>query len=204
VSLYEDHVFLNVPFDRSYVRLFRALVFAISDCGLVPRTALEVEDSGEARVDKIFRIIEESKFGVHDISRAGIDRNTRLARFNMPLELGFFLGAKRFGADHQRRKFCLILDREKFRYRNFCSDIAGQDIRNHNGDPREAIRAVRDWLNNHRTGAPMPGGKAIFDRYEQFRAQLSGQAASARLHPRELSYGDYVELVNGWLSKTPW
>jgi hypothetical protein len=199
-----DHVFLNVPFDHKYVRLFRALVFSIADCGFVPRSALEVEDSGQARVEKILGIIEHSRFGVHDISRAGVDRKTRLARFNMPLELGFFLGAKRFGSAADRDKRCLILDRDKYRYRAFCSDIAGQDIRSHNESPRDAIRAVRDWLSSHQSGILMPGGKAIFDRYERFRVQLPSQARELNLVASELTFGDLTHLIDGWLSRTPW
>lgn len=201
---YEDSVFLNVPFDKKYKRLFDALVFAIHDCGFAARSALEVEDSGQARVDKILGIIEQSKFGIHDISRAGIDRSTKLARFNMPLELGFFLGAKRYGSPKDRDKRCLVLDRERYRYRNFCSDISGQDIRAHNDQPRDAIRAVRDWLSSHKTQIQMPGGKAIFERHEGFRAQLPAQSKDVRLDPGELTFGDYTKLVVGWLNKNPW
>jgi hypothetical protein len=81
MPLYEDCVFVNVPFDKKYSRLSDAIIFAVHDCGFVARSALEVEDSGQARVEKILNIIEQSKFGIHDISRAGIDRKTRLARF---------------------------------------------------------------------------------------------------------------------------
>jgi hypothetical protein len=183
-AAYEDSVFLNVPFDARYSRLADALVFAVHDCGFVARSALEVDDSGQARVAKILDIIEQSKFGVHDISRAGIDHRTGFARFNMPLELGFFLGAKRYGTAQDRQKRCLVLDRERYRYRAFCSDIAGQDIRAHNDQPRDAIRAVRDWLSTHRSAIQMPGGKAIFDRYELFRVQLRVQAADVRLDLR--------------------
>lgn len=142
MTSYEDSVFVNVPFDKKYSRLSDALVFAVHDCGFVARSALEVEDSGQARVEKILDIIEQSKFGIHDISRAGVDRNTRLARFNMPLELGFFLGAKRYGSERDRQKRCLVLDRDRYRYRGFCSDIAGQDIRAHNDEPRETRSAL--------------------------------------------------------------
>jgi hypothetical protein len=204
MSAYEDNVFLNVPFDTKYGRLFDALVFAIHDCGFIARSALEVEDSGEARVDKILNIIEQCKFGIHDISRAGIDRKTGLARFNMPLELGFFLGAKRYGSSLDREKRCLVLDREKYRYRQFCSDISGQDIRAHNDQPRDAIRAVRDWLSSHRKGILIPGGKAIFDRYDLFRAQLRAQASGVKLDYRELTFGDYTHLLVGWLNDSPW
>lgn len=200
---YEENVFLNVPFDARYLPLFRALIFAVHDCGYKARCAAEVEDSGEQRVEKILRIIEESRFGIHDISRAGIDRKTRLARFNMPLELGFFLGAKRFGTEHHKEKRCLVLDRTRYRYQVFCSDIAGQDIRAHGDDPRQAIRAVRDWLSSHTRGVVIPGGKAIADRYEKFTFQLPSQAADLNLDPRELTFGDYTTLVAGWLTKNP-
>jgi hypothetical protein len=203
-AVYPDSVFLNVPFDKKYARLFDALVFAVHDCGFIARSALEVDDSGQARVLKILDIIEQSEYGIHDISRAGIDKQTGLARFNMPLELGFFLGAVRYGTAKQRQKRCLVLDRERYRYRNFCSDIAGQDIRAHNDQPRDAIRAVRDWLSTHRTAVQMPGGKAIFDRYERFRAQLAVQAADVHLEVEELTFGDYTKLVVGWLTKNPW
>jgi len=203
-AAYEDSVFLNVPFDKKYSRLFDALVFAIHDCGFIARSALEVDDSGQARVAKIFDIIEQSRFGIHDISRAGIDRHTGLARFNMPLELGFFLAAKRYGTAQNRQKRCLVLDRERYRYRNFCSDIAGQDIRAHNDQPREAIRAARDWLSTHRAAVQIPGGKAIFDRYERYRVQLGAQAADVQLDAAELTFGDYTRLVVGWLTKNPW
>ena len=32
---YNAQVFLNVPFDTRYKKLFHALVFAVQDCGLV-------------------------------------------------------------------------------------------------------------------------------------------------------------------------
>lgn len=122
----------------------------------------------------------------------------------MPLELGFFLGAARYGLSKDREKRCLVLDRERYRYRNFCSDISGQDIRAHNDEPRDAIRAVRDWLSSHRSDVQMPGGKAIFERYQRFRAQLLAQANDVHLDPKELTFGDYTRLVVGWLNKTPW
>ncbi|MEA2414454.1 MAG: hypothetical protein QOI58_1111 [Thermoanaerobaculia bacterium] len=201
---YEDSVFVNVPFDRKYTPVRDAIIFVIYDCGFVVRSALEVEDSGQARVDKILDIIQQSKFGIHDISRAGIDRKTRLARFNMPLELGFFLGAKRYGDEQNREKRCLILDRVPYRYRSFCSDISGQDIRVHNDQARDAIRAVRDWLSNQRANLAIPGGKAVFDRYQQFRLQLPQQAREIKLDYRELTFNDYTRLIVGWLASTPW
>ncbi len=99
-----DAVFLNVPFDTAYRPLFEAMVFAVLDCGFQPRCALETTDAGQVRVQKIAAIIRECALGIHDISRTGLDKESRLPRFNVPFELGLFLGAKWFGNQIQRRK----------------------------------------------------------------------------------------------------
>jgi len=143
---YENSVFVNCPLDDEYRHLFEAIVFGIHDCGFIARCALEVDDASEVRIDKIAKIIGDCRFGIHDISRTNADSITNLPRFNMPLELGLFLGAKRFGRPQQRLKICLILDLERYRYQKFISDIAGQDIAAHSGNSRIAIRIVRDWL----------------------------------------------------------
>ena len=41
---YDDGVFVNVPFDHGYKKLFDALVFAVHDCGFVAHCALESDD----------------------------------------------------------------------------------------------------------------------------------------------------------------
>jgi len=140
------NVFINCPFDDKYRPLFHAAVFAIVDCGFVPRCALEVADGSEVRINKVCDLIAECRFGIHDLSRTELDARSKLPRFNMPLELGLFIGAKRFGGSSHHRKSCLILDTDPYRYQAFISDIAGQDIRPHGGDHRRLITAIRDWL----------------------------------------------------------
>ncbi len=112
---YELSVFINCPFDAAYQRLFRAIVFTVHDCGYIARSALELTDASQVRVHKILQIISECRVGIHDISRTELDRRSKLPRFNMPLELGMFLGAKRYGDQRQRRKICLVLDRTSHR-----------------------------------------------------------------------------------------
>ena len=64
---YEDCVFLNVPFDRRYEPLLRALVYSVHDCGFIARSAREIEDGGQVRLDKIYELIRDSKYGIHDL-----------------------------------------------------------------------------------------------------------------------------------------
>jgi hypothetical protein len=143
---YAQGVFINCPFDSDYKPIFEATVFSVIACGFRPRCALEIDDSSEVRIDKIFKIIAECKLGIHDISRTELTSAGGLPRFNMPLELGMFLAAKRFGSAKQKQKICLILDSMPYRYQQFISDIAGQDIQVHNNSAKEAISVVRNWL----------------------------------------------------------
>src|SRR3954453_5436206 len=117
-------------------------------------------------------LVERCLYGVHDISFVTPDTSTGLPRFNMPLELGLFLGCKRFGPAAQRRKACLILDTERYRFQKYISDIAGQDIHRHDDDPERAIIELRDWLCAASKRKMLPGGRAIVDRYRRFRAEL--------------------------------
>jgi len=201
---YAENVFLNVPFDRRYKPLLDAIVFAVHDCGFRARSALEESNSDTIRVQKIQSLIGDCKFGIHDISRAGIDANTGLARFNMPLELGMFLGAARYGAGRHTSKRCLILDVELYRYRSFCSDISGQDIAAHGSTREGAIRAVRNWLSAHRPSTNTPGAMVMTERYVAFRRQLRVQAQGARLTLGDMTFADYAKLVVGWLETNPW
>lgn len=197
---YAYSVFVNCPFDTEYRPLFEAIVFAIHDCGYIARCALEVDDSSEVRIEKIARIIAACKVGVHDISRTELDPNNSLPRFNMPLELGLFIGAKRFGRSEQRTKICLILDTEKYRYQKFVSDIAGQDIVAHSGVPSEAIKAVRNCLRGPTPKTvKIPGGVVIAKRYELFRRELPLMCERLKLDEAELTFSEYVLQVEEWL-----
>ena len=128
VKDYSSNVFINCPFDDEYRDMFHAIVFAVFDCNFRARCALEEDDGGEGRMEKILRIIEQCKYGIHDICRTELDGVTNLPRFNMPFELGVYIGAKRFGGAGQRGKKCLIMDTERYRYQRFISDIAGNDF----------------------------------------------------------------------------
>lgn len=186
--------------------MMRALTFAVYDCGFFPRSALEEDNAGEVRYQKIIRIIDECRFGIHDISRVQLDRSTRLPRFNMPLELGLFLGATAFGSDRNRGKRCLILDRDAFRYQKFCSDISGQDIRTHSAKPSRAISVIRDWLSipAAQKEIVVPSGSIIVKRYELFEAELPEWCREQQLVPDELTFTDECRLTERWLKANPW
>jgi hypothetical protein len=200
---YSDSVFINCPFDPEYSELFPALVFAVHDCGFIARSALEESDSGETRIQKLYRIIKGSKYGIHDISRTQLNKH-RLPRFNMPLELGIFLGATQYGADQQRAKACLILDRDAYRYQKFCSDLSGNEPKSHKNQPRKAVIVVRNWLRSTKGGGTLlPGGEKICKRYRAFKNDLPILCASFHLKHNALEFNDLTTMVDEWLKLHP-
>jgi hypothetical protein len=160
---------------------------------------------GSFRLSKIERIIEECRFGINDLSAVALDVATGLPRFNMPLELGLFLGCKRFGPPNQSKKRTLILDSDQYRYRTFISDISGQDIRAHRSDPERSIREVRDWLRLASKRTTLPGGSEIIAHYHRFHESTffierpAGYVPFLGLEPDRLTFLDLSKMITDWL-----
>jgi hypothetical protein len=192
-------VFINCPFSPDYQLNFQAIVFAIVRSGFTPRSARENDGGGEVRFDKICRMIRECPYGVHDISKTELDAESGLPRFNMPFELGLYLGAKKFGAGTHRAKKALIFDRDRFRYQSFISDIAGQDVHSHDGDVRQLIRQLATWLHDEARDPRAPGGIAISREFTQFNHDLPMIAAKQRLDAAELTFKDLAAIAARWV-----
>lgn len=193
-------VFINCPFSADYAEKFNAIVFAVIRSGFNPRCAREADDAGENRFEKICRIIRDCPLGVHDISKTEPDPNSGLPRFNMPLELGLFLGARKFGGRSQSNKRTLILDRESYRYQQFISDIAGQDIHAYGNDTARLIEEVATWLRDAAVDPRVPGGRAIAAEFAEFSTQLPAICARQKLVPEELTFKDYSTMANQWIA----
>ena len=116
----------------------------------------------------------------------------------MPLELGIFLGAKRYGDHSQKAKRALVLDVERFRYQRFISDLAGVDIHEHHGSPMQALRETRDWLANvsRRT---LPSADRISRLFGNFLRDLPGLATALEFGGDAIPYVDYERILVEWL-----
>jgi len=194
-------IFINCPFDDDYRSLFQALVFVIADCGFRARCALEILDSGETRCEKLRRLIRESPYGIHDISRTETDAHSGLPRFNMPFELGLDVGCKFFGGQsRERSKRILVLAKERYEYQKYLSDIAGQDIQAQNGNAENLIDVVRSWLQHDGGGGKLPGAAVIKKRYAQFHDDLPYILAEIHLGDEDLkNFPDFHNCVSEWL-----
>jgi hypothetical protein len=104
---FDRNVFINCPFDDEYLPLLRPLLFTTIYVGLTPRISLESLDSGQPRIDKIVRLIRESRLAIHDLSRLKAKTAGEYFRLNMPLELGIDIGCRLFKPGCRDKK-CLI------------------------------------------------------------------------------------------------
>ncbi len=185
------NVFVNCPFDGAYRASFEALLFTITASGYRVRCALEAEDSGDIRFDKLCRLIGESDRTIHDLSRIEVGEN-ELPRFNMPFELGLALGAKRFGGKRQKAKSALIMVAEPYRLPAYLSDLGGNDPVIHHRDPLHVIKVVRRFLHASPSGEPLPGQHMFIEIFERFKHDLPGIAAARRVRHEEIHpYEDY-------------
>ena len=116
----------------------------------------------------------------------------------MPLELGIFIGARRYGGEAQKAKRVLIFDIERFRYQRFISDLAGMDIHEHGGDTVRAIRETRDWLANV-SRRVLPSPDRVARLYEAFSADLPALATALEFDLGRMPYVDYERIVVEWL-----
>jgi hypothetical protein len=83
-----DAVFLNIPYDPQFERLYVAYIVGLTILGFVPRATLGIP-SGARRLERIFDLIQRCRFSIHDLSRVQLDHKApSTPRFNMPFELG--------------------------------------------------------------------------------------------------------------------
>lgn len=142
---FEKNIFINCPFDNDFEILLRPLMFTIVYLGYNPRIALEDSDVSVSRLSKILKLINESKYSIHDLSRIKSNKKNEFARLNMPFELGIDFGSKEFSKKHKDKKF-LVISNEYHDYKKALSDFAGFDAHNHKNEPIELIGIIRNWI----------------------------------------------------------
>jgi hypothetical protein len=196
---FESNVFVNCPFDDDYRQLLLSVIFTVKYLGFNPRLSLERADSAESRIEKIVGLINQSKYGIHDLSRIISERGNEHYRMNMPFELGIDYGCQKLKEGIWSQKQILILEKERYRYQKALSDLSGSDIKNHDDEAPKIIRAVRDWFV---TIKPMraDSGKKIWNLYNDFQAYLYDELVESDGHESV----DDVQITEIMLHMSAW
>jgi hypothetical protein len=197
MSDFETSVFLNCPFDKDYKPFFNTIIFTVHRAGFILRSALEGMDSSTVRMDKILNLIGDSRYSIHDLSRIELKGSDELLpRFNMPMELGCAIGCKKFGNKKQKTHEYIILVTRADQYKKFISDISRQDPIPHSNDPKEAMKAARDWLATKMTGRVLPSPSVLWDDFIEFQAWLPSACSAYGLDVEQLTFLDYRFMVD--------
>lgn len=178
-------VFLNLPFDKSYERLFVAMISALVAIGRTPRCVLEVPEQGDGRLARILHLIRSCAVSVHDLSRVGLP-----ARFNMPFELGIAFTLRRI--DEGRHRF-VLLEAKGHRLQKTLSDLNGIDPGIHSCTSTGMISCILSSL-------AKPARNPDFSQIERIRRKLWKTVPFLkRRHHRTTVYSRalFRELVQG-------
>lgn len=134
-----DAVFLNIPYDAEFSRLYLAYIAGLIHLGLDPRVTLGIP-GGERRLDRIFDLIQECRYSIHDLSRIELDRvRPPTPRFNMPFELGLAVCWSKL---HTSRHTWFVFESEHRRLQKSLSDLDGSDPNIHHGKVEGVMREL--------------------------------------------------------------
>src|SRR3990172_6569726 len=137
-----SRVFVNVPYDGPYERLFVSLIAGLVALGRQPVCALAAPDTGKGRLRRILDLIARCDLSIHDLSR--VQRARGVPRFNMPFELGLCCAVARFRRGHRY----YVFEEQRHRLSKSLSDLGGYDPQVHGGTPR-GIAGPSQLLGNH-------------------------------------------------------
>ena len=140
-------VFLNVPYDEEFSRLYIAYIVGLSQLDLVPHIAFEIP-GGKRRLDRIFELIQSCRYSIHDLSRVDVSATpTGLPRFNMPLELGMTITWANL---HPKRHTWSVWESEPYRLQRSASDLNGTNPYIHRGTAEGVLSELRDAFRRDR------------------------------------------------------
>jgi hypothetical protein len=132
-------VFLNIPYDDRFKRLYVAYIVGLIQLGLEPRVTLGIP-GGQRRLDRIFKLVQSCRYSIHDLSRVELDRNhPPTPRFNMPFELGLAIAWEKLNPS---RHTWFISETKKRRVQKSLSDLDGTDPNIHDGTVEGVMREL--------------------------------------------------------------
>lgn len=197
-----DSVFINCPFDPDYEPLLRVLLFSVIRCGLHPRIARERLESAEPRISKLVELIQETRWGIHDLSRIKAKKKGEFYRMNMPFELGVDIGAKLFSKDHTDKKV-LIIAEEPFHHQIGLSDLSNSDIRYHKSEAETLAHEVRNWFRESGLKS-VPPGSVVWTDFNAFMSdfEIKREAEGYKdADIRNMPVPEFIDFIHLWVAE---
>ena len=130
-----DSVFVNIPYDKSFIDLYLSYIAGLSALDLLPCITPEML-GGERRLDHIFALLDRCPYSVHELSPVVSARHPKL---NMVFELGLIVALHRFQPKHHT---WFVFEAQRPRLDRTLSDLAGTDAYIHDGRPSGLFREL--------------------------------------------------------------
>jgi hypothetical protein len=188
-----NEVFLNIPYDKKFERLFIAYIAGISALGMVPRATLEITDSSR-RLDRILKLERSCDYSVHDLSRVQLDpAKPRVPRFNMPFELGLCVAdANRW--EGQRQNW-FVFEAVANRVDKSLSDLKGTDPRIHGATVRGVLSGLGNVFKRPGRQPSIPQMMQIYRALRKNQAAILKKAGTDTLYTRRV-FADVCVLAS--------
>jgi hypothetical protein len=187
-------VFLNYPFDKTFLPLADAMSFAVIAGGLLPVCALDLSSPDRPRLDMLIEAIQYCHYSAHDLSRSTGEGKNNFSRMNMPLEMGMalFHALVSQRGDHR----CIFFVPTPHEYKTFVSDLSGLDPKCHQRDEMLLVTAMYEWLRSTVPSNIFNSRPSIdvIGKFREYRQQLkkvkgtNGAGRPSHEERRELMY----------------
>ena len=179
-----DRVFLNIPYDKKFERLFLAYIAGISAYGMLPHATLEITDSSR-RLEKILKLERSCGYSVHDLSRVQLDRaKPRVPRFNMPFELGLCVADANRRAGQKQNWF--VFEAVANRVDKSLSDLKGTDPKIHGATVRGVLGELCNVFRRPGKQPTVPQMMQIYKALRKNQAVIVKESGSDTLYTRRV------------------
>jgi hypothetical protein len=132
-------VFLDIPYEDRFRRLYLAYIVGLVHLGLEPRVTLGIPGD-DRRLDRIMDLIQGCRYSIHDLSRVELSRGEpRTPRFNMPFELGLTVA---WSKQYPHRHTWFVCESRAYRLQRSLSDLGGTDPNIHGGTIEGVMREL--------------------------------------------------------------
>ncbi len=149
-----DSVFLNLPFEPDYEPVFVGFIVGLVTVGLIPRSVVELDENGDGRMLRLFRLMKECRISIHDLSYRGAE-----FRYNMPFELGVAYALSRNNPD----AIILVFEATKRDLLKTLTDLRHFDPKIHRMDGKKVLATIYDTFVSRDLPKPEDAGFTIYN-----------------------------------------
>ena len=99
----------------------------------------------------------------------------------------------------KKGKQCIVLEKAKYRYQKYISDISGTDVTAHQNSIKSTVLAVRNWLVTASRRKSVPSGEDIYRRYKRFHRDICNLCERRGIGYDAMPFIEMTTNMSDWL-----